>query len=244
MVESTEFLGRKESLTEQLKQRIEIDIRSGYYAPGTKIPTEKKFIESYGVSRSVVREAIASLRSEGFLQAKQGVGVFVSDPLPTQPFEITPQELVLPDNMGAALDLRKAIEIEAAGLAAERHNADQLFQVEAAFENLKNAYLSEKLDVGLQDFAFHIAIAEASNCHYFVSLLIYIRDQVTNALRDKYTDPVMAPEDQRKYRESALMEHEKLLAAIRSRQSDVARELMRQHLINAKAYFEKKHSQP
>lgn len=231
----TEFFHRKESLTDRLVQRISVDISSGKYGPGQKLPTEREFIEIYGVSRSVVREAIASLKSDGLLQSKQGVGVFVSDPLPTKPFQISASETEPLENVALMQELRKAVEIESAGLAAERRSKMQLDQIKAAFEKLESAFEENESNIGLEDFAFHLAVAEATNNKYFPEFLVYLRNQITSGLSLKYKHS--SDFSNTKYRSQTLLEHKALLEAIAGQDAAKARGLMAAHLSNARQYY-------
>src|SRR5205823_8824448 len=65
------------SLTGELVARLTEDITSGKIAPGSQLPTEQELIAATGVSRTVVREAVAALRAEGLVITRQGVGAFV-----------------------------------------------------------------------------------------------------------------------------------------------------------------------
>src|SRR3546814_4923658 len=60
----------------ELRSRIE----GGMYAPGDKLPTEQVLVEKFGFSRTVIREAVATLRADGLLESRQGAGVFVLGP--------------------------------------------------------------------------------------------------------------------------------------------------------------------
>src|ERR1041384_8258091 len=64
------------SLTHELVERLGADITSGKLAPGARLPTEQELIAATGVSRTVVREAVAALRAEGLVVTRQGVGAF------------------------------------------------------------------------------------------------------------------------------------------------------------------------
>src|SRR5580704_17071117 len=66
-------------LTEQLVARIAADITGGRLPPGSKLPTEKEMMAATGVSRTVVREAVACLRADGLVVVRQGVGAFVAE---------------------------------------------------------------------------------------------------------------------------------------------------------------------
>src|SRR6478672_887147 len=75
------------SLTHVLIERLTAQITSGELTPGAQLPTEQELIAATGVSRTVVREAVAALRAEGLVLTRQGVGAFVAD-APRRPFRI------------------------------------------------------------------------------------------------------------------------------------------------------------
>lgn len=235
-LEHTEFFNHRESLADRLIQQLNIDIRSGKYAPGEKLPTEKRFIETYGVSRSVVREAVSSLKADGLLQSKQGVGVFVADPLPSKPFTIPATDFNHLENIALIQELRRSVEIESAGLAAERRSDTQMRTIQQAFYKLQTAFEEEESDIGLEDFSFHLAIAEATNNTYFADFLVYLRDQITQGLGVKYKHSKAI--ENREYRRLTLREHADLLQSIEERDSEQARQLMREHLTNARQYYQ------
>src|SRR5215510_3637835 len=80
------------SLTHELVERLGADITSGKLAPGARLPTEQELIAATGVSRTVVREAVAALRAEGLVVTRQGVGAFVADSA-RRPFRIEASEV-------------------------------------------------------------------------------------------------------------------------------------------------------
>src|SRR5512138_2792437 len=103
-------------LTAELVARLTADITSGKLPPGARLPTEQEMIAATGVSRTVVREAVAALRAEGLVLTRQGVGAFVADHA-RRPFRIDPVKLHSLREVLEVMELRTGIEVEAAGLA-------------------------------------------------------------------------------------------------------------------------------
>jgi DNA-binding FadR family transcriptional regulator len=85
-------LSAPRSLTQELMSRLAADITSGKLAPGSQLPTEQELIAATGVSRTVVREAVAQLRAEGLVVTRQGVGAFVVEN-PRRPFRLDVSDL-------------------------------------------------------------------------------------------------------------------------------------------------------
>src|SRR5262249_54853822 len=105
-------LSAPRSLSGELVARLTDDITSGKIPPGSRLPTEQELIAATGVSRTVVREAVAALRAEGLVVTRQGVGAFVPEnarrPLRIEFDQLSPLRTVLD-----VMELRTGIEIEA-----------------------------------------------------------------------------------------------------------------------------------
>lgn len=86
-------------------------IMAGRYKPGDRLPSEAQLTQDFSVSRTVVREAIAALRSDGLVEPRQGAGVFVLLPLAA---EVTGFSLVDPERVSSLiemLELRTAVKV-------------------------------------------------------------------------------------------------------------------------------------
>src|SRR6195256_5602573 len=140
------------SLAHELITRLTDDITSGNIPPGARLPTEQELIAATGVSRTVVREAVAALRAEGLVVTRQGVGAFVASGA-HRPFRINAGELRSLREVLDAMELRTSIEIEAAGLAAERASPAQVRDIARALEAIDRAIAHGDSAVD-QDFAF------------------------------------------------------------------------------------------
>lgn len=217
----------RRNLTQEVVDALRHRIRSGELTPGDKLPTEQMLIAEFGVSRTVIREAISGLKADGLLNSRQGAGVFVQEPsreddaialLSSNPKTIA--------SVIEALELRAAVEIGAAELAAQRCSPAQEAEIYSRF----NAF-RQKVNAGErseeEDFAFHVAIAEATNNRRFVEFLTLMgRNTIPRSeLREKANlrrDPGLE--------ERILAEHKALMDAIADRQPQAAREAMRAHL--------------
>src|SRR5713226_559508 len=128
----TQPLPAPRSLTGELVARLTDDITSGKIPPGSQLPTEQELIAATGVSRTVVREAVAALRADGLVVTRQGVGAFVPENA-RRPFRINTEELRSLREVIEVMELRTGVEIESAGLAAERASTDDVRAIERAF---------------------------------------------------------------------------------------------------------------
>lgn len=215
------------NLTEEVVTRISREIRSGRLAPGARLPTEQELMSAMGVSRTVVREAVAALRSEGLVTTRQGSGAFVAADTSRVPFRIDPAGLSSIENVLQVMELRLAIEVEAAALAAERITAERLSPIARALRAFDAAVERGEGAIN-EDFAFHRAIAQASANPRFAELLEFLGRYVIP--RQSVRVSLSSPEEQRLYLARIQKEHGRIHAAIRDRQSAEARKAMRTHL--------------
>lgn len=218
----------KRSLTQKVIEGLRAKIEGGDLPVGSKLPTEVGLIQEFGVSRTVIREAIAGLKADGLVEPRHGVGVFVT----TSPKSNNVSKLFAIDterlsSIIEALELRAAVEIEAAGLAAERRSPAQMAKIQEAFQ-----LISKAVEAGdsaeKADFDFHMAIAEATNNGNFCEFLNYLgRRTIPRArLRSDSGDKSSNEHYLRKIHN----EHLQIAEAIAERSPEAAREAMRIHL--------------
>ena len=148
-------------LSRRLFEQLADEIKSGRLAPGARLPTEHALTRAARVSRTVVREAVAALRAEGLVITRQGVGAFVSAEPTRAPFRIEPERMQSLSDILSVMELRLGVEIESAGLAAERASRAQLKAIGTALDDIERAATSGRSAVD-EDLAFHRAIAEAT----------------------------------------------------------------------------------
>lgn len=156
------FLDRDTGLPQKLAAQIRAQIFAKRLEPGGKLPTERELGLTYGVARSVVREALTILAAQGIVRSRQGGGVYVRETLDDSLFDAA--TLVLPVPVDALQDLmtvRISLEPTAAELTASNATVEELLTIEAAARELHSvSELDAKVDVGI---AFHLAIAKASH---------------------------------------------------------------------------------
>ena len=143
---ATDFrIERRPKLSEHVVSALRDQILGGQIAPGQKLPTEGQMTETFGVSRTVIREAVASLAADGLVEARQGAGVFVLEH-PTLTFGSFNQEIRKVSQAINVLEVRMGIEIESAGLAAVRRNAAQEARDPGGFLRVRAAAQSRRAD--------------------------------------------------------------------------------------------------
>jgi GntR family transcriptional repressor for pyruvate dehydrogenase complex len=215
------------NLTEEVVARIAGEIRSGRLEPGARLPTEQELMAAMGVSRTVVREAVAGLRAEGLVTTRQGSGAFVAADASRVPFRIDPEGLSSIEDVLEVMELRLAIEVEAAALAAERITAERLAPIGRALRAFDSA-VDRGEGAVTEDFAFHRAIAAASGNPRFAELLEFLGRHVIP--RQSVRVSLSSAGEQRQYLMRIQKEHARIYAAIRDRRSAEARKAMRTHL--------------
>lgn len=226
-------LAAPRGLTEQLVARISADITGGRLAPGSKLPTEKEMMNATGVSRTVVREAVACLRADRLVVVRHGVGAFVAEHA-RRPFRIEVDELNSLREALEVMELRAGVEIEAAGLAAERHNAADIKKILGAYRRVEGAVRRGEPAVD-EDFSFHCSIADATGNAQFKRFLEYLGRFIIprQSLRKGRI------EDQRAYLQRIQNEHLEIVDAIRGGAATAARAAMRRHLVDSRKRYQK-----
>nr|WP_321462502.1 FadR/GntR family transcriptional regulator [uncultured Cohaesibacter sp.] len=215
------------SLSERTARQIEQTIAERDLQPGDRLPTVQELSQRLGVSLSVVREAIASLRTSGIINTRQGAGIFVAEPSVMDNRGLFFGDLSQISSIVEILELRLAVEVEAAGLAAERHSMAQESRIYEAFEAIEQT-MQEGGTGEAEDSRFHIAIAEATNNRRFVDFL----SQLGNAMipRNKLRPLPTSRDDHKAYLAQLQDEHRIILDAISRKCPDEARNAMRAHL--------------
>lgn len=224
------------NLTAELVERLSSDILSGKLLPGSKLPTEQEMVAATGVSRTVVREAVAALRAEGLVVTRQGVGAFVAADIARRPFRIDETSLDLVKEVINVLELRIALEAEAAALAAERCRPEHLKAVKTALERMAAAIEASE-DAVAPDLDFHRSIAEAAGNTHFLHLFNYLGALLIPRARLQ-TFRVL-DEDRSAYLRRVNQEHRDIVQAIERRDPEAARAAMRLHLGNSRERLRK-----
>jgi GntR family transcriptional repressor for pyruvate dehydrogenase complex len=225
---------RRQKLSELVATGIKQRLAEGTLPAGSKLPSELRLTAEFGVSRTVVREAIASLAAEGLLAARQGSGVFVIDH-PSRAFGALGLEIGTKISIALnVLEVRMGVEIESAGLAAERRNGAQEAAIQEAFFEF-DRLLALNEATGKTDFAFHRAIAAATNNPFYVEVLDALGERTIpcDVTSPWGTDSVLS----HAYQVGLQREHLAILKAVSAQNPDAARTAMRTHLSNSQARY-------
>lgn len=220
-------VSRKGSLSLHVADQLESLIVNGTIPVGEKLPTENGLCDSFGVSRTVIREAIAHLKSLGLVETRRGVGTTV---LRNATVEAMPAKRISPttvEDILHMLELRLNIEPAAAELAALRHDQDDRQRLEQTHEAFSVARTRGD-QARIEDYEFHLAIAAATKNPFFQAF----HEQLSRSVipRAKLLSIEINPAATDKYLARVEEEHTYILEAIFARDGESAREMMYQHL--------------
>ncbi|MFO1080181.1 MAG: FadR/GntR family transcriptional regulator [Reyranellaceae bacterium] len=222
-------------LAEQVIAHLMSDIRAGRLGPGARLPTEQALTETFGVSRAVVREAVAALRADGLVVTRRGSGAYVADPA-AAPFRIAAAEAAALGDILDVMELRLAVEVEAAGFAAERAGKGSVQAIRDAWRAIDKA-LRAGAGAVAEDFAFHRAIAEATGNRQFPRFLAFLGSHVIP--RQTVRLSTDTPAERRAYLERIQDEHTRIVQAIADGDATAARRAMRAHLTRSLERYRK-----
>jgi GntR family transcriptional regulator, transcriptional repressor for pyruvate dehydrogenase complex len=204
-------------------------ILAGDLAPGAKLPSESELIEEYAVSRTVVREAVSRLQAEGLVETFQGRGSFVLAVPEPSSFTLETSAIRSHHDVLAMVDFRIGVETEAAGLAASRVVPASAAAITAAHESFTAVGHEGAVEA---DFAFHRAIALATDNRFYVDLLDSLGPMMIMLPRTRLGDEYTMTDAT--HVERVRREHDNIAAAVLAGDADTARAAMRLHLGNTR----------
>lgn len=215
--------GAAGSLVDKVYGELAQRIANGDYAPDQKLPGEHELADMFDVSRPVLREALGRLREDGLIVSRQGAGSFVQMRAQQQPLGFARVETIA--DIQRCFEFRITMESDAAHFAALRRSDDNLGKMAAALGLLREATKKRKHREDA-DYAFHLAVSEATNNHYFATSLNALKDHVAVGMK-LHGLSLMGP---RPGLEQVFEEHSSIYEAIRDRDAEAARTAMRHHL--------------
>ncbi|WP_246227201.1 FadR/GntR family transcriptional regulator [Propioniciclava coleopterorum] len=219
--------GLASEIADELRGRI----LSGAMPAGSQVPTEAALTEEFGVSRTVVREALQQLRAGGLVESFQGRGSFVLS-IPAEPGGGLLAGAASRRDVVDLIEYRIGIESEVAAHAAARRSASQLAAIHRALDAF-GAVADEPARVVRADFAFHLAVAQASNNRFFLGALEELGPRMILLQRTGLDERSALTSTA--HLGTVLAEHAQVAAAIERSDPLAASAAMRLHLSNSKA---------
>ena len=220
----------KPNLALGIVTRISDQIQAGDFKPGDKLPAESAIMRGFGVSRTVVREALSKLQTAGLVETHHGVGTFVLEARANTNFRIDPQHVATELDILAVIELRISLETESAGLAAIRREPKHVKAMRKALDDFE-ANVRVAGDTVTPDFRFHLLIAQATGNRYFADIMGHLGTTVIP--RTRIASSKLAVDHLAKYLNRVNQEHEEIYNAIARQDADAARAAMRIHLANS-----------
>lgn len=217
-----------ERLSDRLATLLAGQVEQGLLKPGDRLPTEPQLAAAHGVSRTVVREAVHQLKSQGLLHSRQGLGVFVAPASANKPLAFDPTVLESLDTVVQIVEVRRALEAEIAALAAQRATRAQVAGLRRALRAIDTA-VAEGRDGVDEDLALHRAIADASGNPQFSRLLGFLEQYLREAMRVTRGNEARF----RDFADQVRSEHHALVEAIAAGDADLARRLAGEHMAHA-----------
>ena len=185
---------KSERLSSQISKMILSEIQSGQLKPGDRLPTEIALAEKYGVSRTILREAIASLKNDDILESRQGRGLIVKNPGSRQAFRFSDVfETISMDEVNYFYEMRALLESEAAGLAALRKTSDDVNEINEALHEMEEAVASNSLGNEAHS-RFNAAIAAASHNPVLIQFLFFLQSKLHDLAKELRIKTMTSPE--------------------------------------------------
>ena len=220
------------TLTDRVVAALIELIRGEDFPPGSRLPSEMNMASRFGVSRTVIREAISRLKSEGLVESRQGSGVFVREGNMDAPFRIDPNIMDSIQSVLQVVELRLALEGEIAGFAAKRRTAAQVKAISQALKQIEIDE-SEGKDGVDADIAFHRSIAEATGNPQFLALIEFLFNFLKNATAITRSYEATKETLSREVKE----EHAAIIDAISRQDPVAARAAARKHMEGASRHL-------
>lgn len=211
---------------EEIVEQIRLLVSEGHVKAGDRLPSERDLAERLQVSRASVREALSALEMMGLLEIRSGEGTYIK--------QVNIDSVVAPlawvlsmekDTVLELLEVRKILETQAAVLAAERAEPENLAELRDALEEMKMDLDAGRLGEA-SDHSFHYAIARGTRNKILIRLMNAISDTMHQTLKTSRTQMYESDEiPERLYRE-----HVRIFEAIEARTPKEARNRMLSHL--------------
>lgn len=216
----------KANLVEQLAQVLRDRVLSGELTVGAKLPSEAELTAAHGVSRTVVREAIAALRADGLVESRQGAGVFVVRQSLEGRSILQYYDMNKISSVIEMQELRAAVEIEAAGLAAQRRSPAQESAILEAAQDMRRL-VEQGAETADSDLTFHRAVAAATNNPKFIEFLELLAGGAIPRQQLSSSDQQSVALG---YFRRIAEDHARIARAISDQNAQAARDAMRSHL--------------
>ncbi len=230
-----ENLGNKQSLSLKIERTIENAIREKKLPIGSKLPTERELCESFGVSRTALREALRRLSARGLITIQKGSGMHVS--------EIKIEDAINTLNLyydlkfdnqllNQFIEVRRIFEPEIAKLAAKNRTEDNIKELERLIDEFEKCNPDNTQMEADLDNRFHLTVTKSTQ-----NPIMQITMEPIYSLLPRMRNYIYANIEGEK--ENTLKSHKKLISAIRKNESEEAYNVMEANLIRTQDIYNK-----
>lgn len=175
----------------QVESLLRERLRTGQWRPGQRLPNEVQLAAEIGVGRSSVREAVRLLARDGLLDVRHGSGTFVAEPPAGSP---DVHRLLRRARLLEVYEVRRALEVEAARLAAQRVRPEDIGRLRAGLDKRQELLGAEPAEFVEADLAFHRAIVELSGNALLLDLFAAAQPVLHEAITEMFRHEVALPD--------------------------------------------------
>ncbi len=225
---------KKSTMAELIIDQILQMIEDGTFVPGQKLPSEKNLAEILCVSRPTLREAMRSLMSMGLIEIRCGDGTYLNDSVKLLSEHFKNTHLFNRFSINELIDTRLLLETQMAYLAAQNATAEDLKDLEAAYDKIEESLTYSLHDFHSVDLSFHMAVASCSKNRFMKEMLSAVEDLLVLL-------NVSAPVSH-ETRLQSIASSRKIVDAIRAGNGELAREIMYQHIADTGDNLRRQHN--
>lgn len=226
---------KRTNLVQMVFEALKENILTGQFQGGERLPTQDLLAQQFGVSRTVMREALNKLSSLGLIQSQQGRGTFVCSPDVQTVMEPMFTAFILEEaSICELMEVRYYLEAIIARLAAKRITPAQIDALQENVLDMEQAVHAKNLDVFVEkDLQFHFMLAEVSENKLLARIITALREMMAKFFEDFSRTPHIA--------ERSVNYHKKIFQAIARKDPESAEREMQQHILDVIAVLREKY---
>lgn len=222
---------KKVNVGQMVFDQMQEQLIRGEWKPGDKLPSENELAEMFNVSRITIRQALQKLSVLGMIETRFGEGSFVKKvDVGENMNALVPMMYLNKKSSFQVFEFREIIDAEAAGLAAERANEQDICELEQILKEMKAAYdKGDTKGFGQKDLEFHFKVTQITGNSLLIQTNIILRRILEISMEDVIDKMGCEP---------AIYFHGKILDSIKKKDRDSAMQLMREHIRNNRKYYD------
>lgn len=218
----------KNNISDQVYEQLKAKLIEGEWKQGDKIPSENELAVLFGVSRVTVRHAISKLSTLDLVETRLGEGTFVKELRPGIFMkEMIPYIYLNKDSISEVLEFRLVIEVETAGIAAARITQTDIARLKESLKRMESYRDNLAMYVD-EDLHFHMIIAKSTKNSLIIQVNNIVREIIRETIRNA-TEKIGV--------EVGFKYHRLIIETMEQRDSDRAKNMMREHLMQVVKEF-------